>query len=108
MSWNCEIYQKIFTEWFRKEFYSRGYDKNWAKAGRSFNFTGKPDNGRTLKMVLEEGKPKYWRIAELCKIANEFDEHPSYLLAQIELDYKMYMKNHKKSTVKKLKKISQK
>ena len=93
MDWDCEILKEAMLEWFLEEIKTRGWDKNYAALGRRLQWTKIDDNGRTLRRLVNEKGKRDWTLVDICKIANVLEEQPSYILAKIELFYKINKKN---------------
>lgn len=101
--WNCRAYHLAFGEWLWEKLEEEGVVKR-RFAEEVFRLG---DIQKSYDKLRSRCKPDArWGLNELCSIANHdlFREHPSYLLAQVELYYKM----HRHELEKKLAEAKQK
>ena len=80
--WDCDLFHKAVTDWLIETLDEA--DIKHARFAYDVGLTTQTD-GKLLRNA-KTGSRK-WTMIDICKIANYFNEHPSYIIAKIEVYY---------------------
>ena len=86
MYWECEIYQKAFTDWLLRQI--KKEEVTPTKFLRRVGLTAKAD----LNLIRRARKgTRRWNLKDICKSASYINMNPSEILSIVELTYKKHM-----------------